>query len=106
MSILLVNTPTVEGKQIVEVLGLVRGSTIRARHLGKDIVAGFRTIVGGEITEYSEMLEEAREQALNRMKKEAEGMDADAVVNIRLMTSQIARGAAEIVAYGTAVKFK
>ncbi|MCD4739819.1 YbjQ family protein [archaeon] len=106
MSILLVNTPTIEGKPISEVLGLVRGSTIRARHLGKDIIAGLRNVVGGEIKEYSEMLEEAREQALGRMKKEAEDLGADAVVNIRLTTSQIAAGSAEIVAYGTAVKLK
>ena len=103
---ILVNTPTIEGKQITETLGLVRGSTIRAKHIGKDFVAGLRHVVGGEIKEYSEMLNEAREQALNRMKKEAEAMGADAVVNIRMTSAQISRGAAEVVAYGTAVKLQ
>lgn len=104
MSIILVNTPTIEGRKTQEVLGMVRGSTIRSKHLGKDIIASFRNLVGGEITEYTQMLEEAREQALTRMKKEAEGLGADAIVNVRITSSQVSHGAAEIVAYGTAIK--
>ncbi|MEA2053308.1 MAG: YbjQ family protein [Euryarchaeota archaeon] len=104
MSVIVVNTDFVTGKEIVEILGLVKGNVIQAKHLGKDIVAGFRTIVGGEIKEYSEMLSEAREIALKRMTEKVEEMDADAVVNLRFMTSMVMSGAAEILAYGTAVK--
>jgi len=82
----------------------VTGSTIRAKHIGKDIVAGFRNIVGGEIKEYTEMLVEARKEALNRMKQNATDMGADAVISMRLTTSMVSRNAAEILAYGTAVK--
>ena len=97
---------TVDLKQEYEVLGMVKGSTVRAKHIGKDILASFKYLVGGEIREYTEMLEEARQQALDRMIKEAEKMDADAVIGLRFGTSQVMRGAAEIIAYGTAVKFK
>jgi uncharacterized protein YbjQ (UPF0145 family) len=83
MSILIVNTESVPGKEVIEVLGLVRGNVIQAKHLGKDIVAGFRTIVGGEIKEYTEMMSEAREIALKRMTEKAEELGADAVVNLR-----------------------
>lgn len=103
---IVVNTETIPGREIGEVLGLVRGNTIRAKHLGKDIMAGLRNIVGGELTEYTEMISEAREEALNRMVAEAEKLKADAVVNVRFTTSQVAASAAEILVYGTAVLFK
>lgn len=91
---------------IVQTLGLVRGNTIRARHIGKDIMAALRTIVGGEITEYTKMLAESREQALDRMTKAAEDIGADAIVCVRFTTSAVMQGAAELLAYGTAVKMK
>src|SRR6056297_892148 len=103
---LLVNTLQVEGREIEENLGLVRGNTIRARHVGKDIMAGMRNIVGGEVKEYTGMISDAREEGLKRMAEEAKGLDADAVVNIRFTTSQVMGGAAEILIYGTAVKLK
>jgi len=101
-----VNTEEIKGKEIIEVLGLVRGNTIRARHIGNDIVAGLRNIVGGEVKEYTQMISEAREEALIRMEEEANKLNADAVVNVRFTTSQVMGGAAEILAYGTAVKIK
>jgi uncharacterized protein YbjQ (UPF0145 family) len=106
MSIIVVTTDFVPGKEIVEVLGLVKGNVIQAKHIGKDIIAGFRHIVGGEIKEYTEMMSEAREIALKRMTEKAEEMGADAIVNLRFMTSLVMSGAAEILAYGTAVKLK
>ena len=90
--------------QITETLGLVRGNTIRARHLGKDIIAGLRSVVGGEIGEYTKMLAESREQALDRMVAEARELGADAIVCVRFVTSPVMQGAAELLAYGTAVK--
>ncbi len=105
-SIIVVNTDFVPGKEIVEILGLVKGNVIQAKHIGKDIVAGFRHIVGGEIKEYTEMMSEAREIALKRMTEKAEEMGADAIVNVRFMTSLVISGAAEILAYGTAVKLR
>lgn len=99
-------TDFVPGKRIKEILGLVRGNTIQAKHIGKDIVAGLRNIVGGEIREYTEMLTEAREIALKRMIEKAEKLGADAVINVRFMTSAVMGGAAEILAYGTAVKLE
>ncbi|MTI58382.1 MAG: YbjQ family protein [Firmicutes bacterium] len=101
---IIVNTSQIAGKEISEVLGLVRGNTIRARHVGQDIMAGLRNIVGGEVKEYTQMISEAREEALKRMVSEAEKLEADAVINIRFTTSQVMGGAAEILAYGTAVK--
>lgn len=101
-----VNTDFVPGYRIDETLGLVRGSTIRAKHLGKDIMAGLRMIVGGEITEYSEMLVEARNESLRRMEAQAQAVGADAVVNVRFVTSQVMSGAAELLSYGTAVKLE
>ena len=92
--------------QIVETLGLVKGNTIRARHVGKDIMAGLRTLVGGEISEYTKMLAESREQAIDRMIKEAEGLGADGIVCLRFTTSAVMQGSAELLAYGTAVKIK
>jgi len=103
---IVVNTDFVPGREIVEVLGLVKANTIRAKHIGKDIMAGLRNIVGGELTEYTEMLSESREEALQRMVKEAEKLNADAVINVRFMTSSVAQGAAEMLAYGTAVRLK
>ena len=103
---ILVNTDFVTGKQIKETLGLVRGNTIQAKSIGKDIKAGFRNIAGGEIKEYTQMLAESREIALQRMSEKAEELGADAVINIRFMTSSIMGGAAEILAYGTAVSLK
>ena len=90
--------------EITETLGLVRGNTIRARHIGKDILAGLRTIVGGEITEYTKMLAEAREQALDRMVEAAQAVGADGVVCLRMTTSTVMQGAAELLCYGTAVR--
>lgn len=101
---ILVNTPDVPGRRVTAALGLVRGNTIRAKHIGKDIMASLRMLVGGEIKEYTEMLTEARNEAIMRMKSEAEAAGADAVVNVRFVTSQVMSGAAELLAYGTAVK--
>jgi uncharacterized protein YbjQ (UPF0145 family) len=94
---------SIEGKKTVKSLGLVRGNTIRARHVGHDFVAGLRGIVGGEITDYTKMMAESREQALDRMVEEAESLGANAVVTVRFSTSMIMQHAAEILAYGTAV---
>jgi uncharacterized protein YbjQ (UPF0145 family) len=90
--------------EIVSTLGMVTGNTIRARHVGKDILAGLRSIIGGEVTEYTKMLAEAREQALDRMKMHAKRLQADGIVCVRFTTSPIMAGAAELLAYGTAVK--
>ncbi len=100
---ILVTTFEVPGKKITKPLGLVKGSTIRARHVGKDITAAFRNIVGGEIVEYTKMLAEAREEAINRLVEQAEAMGANAVVGLRFTTSSVTQGAAELLAYGTAV---
>jgi len=100
------NTDFVPGYDITESLGLVRGSTIRAKHIGKDILAGLRMLVGGEIKEYSEMITEARNESVRRMQAQAEKLGADAVVNVRFVTSQVMAGAAELLAYGTAVKLE
>ena len=100
------NTDFIPGREVSEVLGLVRGNTIQAKHIGKDMVAGFRNIVGGEIKEYTQMLSEAREIALKRMEQKAEKLGADAIINIRFMTSAVMTSAAEILCYGTAVKLK
>ena len=103
---IITNTDFVTGKEIKEMLGLVKGNTIQAKSIGKDIKAGFRHIAGGEIKEYTDMLAESREIALKRMKDKAEKQDADAIINVRFMTSSIMGGAAEILAYGTSVKLK
>jgi len=100
---IMTTTETISGKKVVKTLGLVKGNTIRARHVGRDIVAGFRNIVGGEITEYTKMLAESREQALDRMQEEAKKLGANAVVGMRFITASIMGGAAELLAYGTAV---
>lgn len=96
----------IPGKRVKEVLGVVCGSTIRARWVGKDIAAALRTLVGGEVTEYTEMLQAARRIALERMTEEARKLGADAVLGVRLATSMVMTGAAEIIAYGTAVKLE
>ena len=98
-----VTTDEIEGVQITRVIGLVRGSTVRARHLGRDIMAGLRNMVGGEIEEYTRLLAEAREEAMRRMTTRAEEMGANAIVGTRFMTSAIMGNASEILAYGTAV---
>lgn len=100
---ILATSDEVPGKTIIKTLGLVRGNTIRARHIGHDIMAGLRNITGGEITDYTKMLAESREQALDRMIAEAEKLGANAVVAIRFGTSSVMKGAAELLAYGTAV---
>ena len=100
---ILSNTETVPGKQITRFFGVVSGSTVRAKHIGKDIMAGFKNIVGGELTAYTELIAEAREDAVGRMVREAESLGANAVVNVRFSTSSVAQGAAELFAYGTAV---
>jgi uncharacterized protein YbjQ (UPF0145 family) len=100
---ILTTSDTIAEKKIVQTLGLVRGNTIRARHLGRDMLALFRNMVGGEITEYTKLMGESREQAVDRMIRNAEAMGANAVVTVRLTTSMLMGGAAELVAYGTAV---
>jgi len=102
--LILSNTETIPGKNIVEFYGVVTRSTVRAKHIGRDIMAGLKNIVGGELTGYTELLREARNEAINRLEKEAESMGANAVVNIRFATSSVAQGAAELFAYGTAVR--
>ncbi|MEZ5979374.1 MAG: YbjQ family protein [Planctomycetota bacterium] len=103
-SVILCTSDEVPGRRIVECFGLVRGSTVRGRHVGRDIWAWLKNLVGGEIDDYTKLLAEAREQALDRLVAEARVLGADAVVGLRVATSQIAAGAAEILAYGTAVK--
>ena len=101
----LVNTDYITGKEL-EMMGLVKGSTIQSKNLGKDITQSFKTLVGGELKAYTEMMNEARAIATKRMVAEAESMSADAIVNIRYASSAVMQGAAEVIAYGTAVKFK
>ena len=101
---IVVTASTIAGREIAQTLGLVRGNTIRARHVGKDILAVFRHIVGGEIIEYTKLMSESREQAIDRMIEEAERLGADAIVSLRFTTSMLMGGAAELLAYGTAVK--
>ena len=103
---ILCTTETIPGKRIVEVLGLVRGNTIRSRAIGKDIMAILRNMVGGEITEYTKMVAESREQSLDRMTAEAEVIKADAIIGVRFTTSSMMQGAAELLAYGTAVRLE
>ena len=101
---ILVNTDYISGKEL-EMLGLVKGSTIQSKHLGKDITQAFKSMVGGELSSYNQMMDEARALATKRMVEEAEKLGADAVVNIRYASSAIMQGAAEVIVYGTAVKF-
>lgn len=99
----LTTTSEVKGKRITKVIGMVRGNTVRARHVGRDIMAGLRNLVGGEVTDYTKMIAESREQALDRMVQQAEANGANAVVCVRFITSEIMEGASELLAYGTAV---
>jgi uncharacterized protein YbjQ (UPF0145 family) len=101
--VIITTSGQVEGKTIAKTLGLVKGSTIRARHLGRDIMAGLRGMVGGEITEYTKMMAEAREQAIQRMVEDAEKQGANAIVSMRFTTSMVMQSASEILAYGTGV---
>lgn len=101
---ILVNTDYISGKTL-ETIGLVKGSMIQSKHIGRDIMSSLKTIIGGELRAYSEMINEARQTATQRMVEEAQGLGADAVVNVRYATSSILQGAAEVMVYGTAVKF-
>ena len=100
---ILVNTPTISDKKITTTLGITRGSTVRARNVGQDIFAGLKNIIGGEISEYTKLQAQSREQALQRMTEDAQKMGANAIVNVRLTTSMVMQGCSEILAYGTAV---
>jgi len=101
---IITTTENIPNKEIVAILGIARGSTVRARNIGKDIFAGLKNIVGGEIDEYTQLQAESREQALQRMAKDAERLGADAIIGFRLESAMVMQGAAEILAYGTAVK--
>ncbi len=103
---LITTTETIPNKEIEQILGIARGSTVRARNIGNDIMASFKNIVGGEVEEYTKLQAESREQALSRMIKDAERMGADAIVGFRITSSTVMQGASEILAYGTAVKIK
>ena len=98
------NTEDIPGQQIVEFYGVVTGSAVRSKHIGRDILAGFKNLVGGELKGYTELLQEARKEALDRMKEQARSVGANAVINVRFGTSSVAQGAAELFAYGTAVR--
>ena len=100
---IIVTSDKIAGKKVVKTLGLVRGNTIRARHLGKDIIAGLKNLVGGEISEYTKLMGESREQSIDRMSAEAERLGANAIISLRFTTSMMMGGAAELLAYGTAV---
>ena len=103
-AVLLSNVETIPGKSIVQFYGVVNGSTVRAKHLGRDFVAGLKNLVGGELAGYTELLQESRKEAVERMVQQAESLGANAVVNVRFSTSSISQGAAELFAYGTAVR--
>jgi len=103
---LLTNIESIPGKEIVEHYGIVQGSTVRAKHLGRDMMAGLKNLVGGELSGYTELLQESREEATNRMVEQAEKLGANAVINIRYGTSAITQGASELFAYGTAVRLQ
>ena len=99
-------TTEIPGREIENILGVVTGSIVQSKNIGRDIIAGFKSVIGGEIKGYTEMLTEARNEAVSRLAREAEEMNADAVVNIRFVTSSVMDGASELLAYGTAVKLK
>jgi uncharacterized protein YbjQ (UPF0145 family) len=103
-SVAISNTETIPGRQIVEFYGVVTGNTVRAKHIGRDIMAGLKNIVGGELVGYTELLQDSRQEATERMIEQARSMGANAVVNVRFATSSISQGAAELFAYGTAVR--
>jgi uncharacterized protein YbjQ (UPF0145 family) len=104
MNMIVTNLETVPGKRIVKHLGLVQGSTVRAKHVGRDIMAGIKNVFGGELKGYTELLQEAREEAISRMVEQAKAAGANAVLNVRFSTSSVTQGAAELFAYGTAVE--
>ncbi len=101
---IMTNVNTVPGKKIIEHFGIVQGSTVRAKHVGRDLMASLKNLVGGELKGYTELLQDSRQEAMNRMEEQARQMGANAVVNIRFATSSVAQGAAELFAYGTAVR--
>ena len=103
---IVVTTDFIEGHKITKTLGVVVGNTVRAKNIGKDILAGLKNIVGGELNEYTSMLSDARNESMNRMMNNATDLDADAIINVRFMTSAITGGAAELMTYGTAVKIQ
>ena len=103
---IITTTDTIPNKEVTEILGISRGSTVRARNIGRDIFAGLKNIVGGEISEYTKLQAESREQAMQRMEDDARKMGADSIINVRMTTAMIMQGTAEILAYGTAVKLK
>ena len=103
---IITNIESVPGKNIVEHFGVVMGSTVRAKHIGKDIMASFKNIIGGELKGYTELLDDSRKQAMDRMRQQAEQLGANAIINVRFATSSVAQGAAELYVYGTAVRFQ
>jgi len=103
---ILTTSEVIPGKEITEILGIARGSTVRSRNVGLDIFAGLKSLIGGEVHEYTKLQADSREQALERLRKDAEDMGADAVINLRMTTSMIMQGASEILVYGTAVKLR
>ncbi len=105
-NIIISSTDEIPGKKIVKILGIAKGNTVRTRNIGRDIGAGFKSVIGGEIKSYTEMISQARDEAYNRMINQAIDMGADAIVNVRFMTSSVMAGASELLAYGTAVKLK
>ncbi len=104
--VVITNLENIPGRKITRHLGLVKGSTVRARHIGRDIMASFKNIIGGEIKSYTQLMEEARNEAIERMVEEAKRLGANAVLNVRLATASVMQGAAEIIAYGTAVNLE
>lgn len=104
--IIITTTENIPDRQVSQILGVARGSTVRARHIGRDIVAVIRSILGGEVDEYTKLQADSREQALQRMTDDAKSMGADAIVNVRITTTMVSAGAAEILTYGTAVKLR
>lgn len=103
---LISNIEIIPNHKVIEHFGLVQGSTVKAKHVGKDLMAGFKNVFGGELTSYTELLQESREEAVQRMQEQAQNLGANAVINVRFATSAIAAGASEILAYGTAVKIQ
>lgn len=103
---LMTNIESIPGRQMVKLHGVVSGSTVRSKHVGRDLMAGFKNIFGGELKGYTELLQESRDEALTRMQEQAKGMGANAIVNVRFSTSSVAAGAAELYVYGTAVTVK
>ena len=106
VDIIVTSTETVPGMKVVQILGIVKGNTVRTRNIGRDIGAGFKNLIGGEIKSYTEMISQARDEAYNRMVNQAIDLGADGVINVRFMTSAVLAGASELLAYGTAVKLK